>query len=125
MDSKELLALAERVEGAAGADRELDFDIARMLGWTQHSDEGDRVYVSKVSLWWAEPGRDWSTCSNPPAYTASLDAAMGLLSDGYLRLNVTSEGAEALASTGNWHRAATAPLAVCSVVLRALATQEK
>ena len=79
----DLLKLADRVEGLTGPDREVADDIARALGWTQHSDEDDPVYVGQVSLWWAEPCQEWSTTSWPPNYTSSLDAAMKLVPDGY------------------------------------------
>ncbi len=72
------MTLIERLNKVTGPVRELDEDIARFLGWTQHSDEDDPVYGARVSLWWAEPGEDWSTCNVVPYYTSSIDAALAL-----------------------------------------------
>lgn len=73
-----LKGLLERVRGATGADREIDFDVARWEGWTQHSDADDPVYTGRVSQWWAEPGCEWSTYSQPSYVTRSIDAALEL-----------------------------------------------
>lgn len=74
-----LKSLLKRVRGANGADREIDFDFARWEGWTQHSDADDPVYTGMVSQWWAEPGCEWSTCSQPSHVTRSIDAALELI----------------------------------------------
>ena len=73
MTKAEIIALAERVEGAEGLDRELDRLIAFATGWRMR--DGD----------WIEP-RGFrlpiGTLAVPPFYTASLDAAMTLVPDG-------------------------------------------
>ena len=51
------------IEQATGADRELDAEIAKAVGWISYS-----------------VGTTYHAC---PAYTASLDAAMTLVPDGY------------------------------------------
>ena len=64
-----LLALAERVEAATGADRELDVLVALAKGWRKES----------ARDWFTPPGvnvRHHKT--ELPCYTASLDAAMSL-----------------------------------------------
>jgi hypothetical protein len=64
MDRGELLALAERCEAATGPDRELDGDIFCALG---HAPFIEGAYCAYRS----------------PAYTASLDAAMTLVPEGW------------------------------------------
>ncbi len=78
-DAETLKGLLERVQAAAGPDRELDFDLARWRGWTEHDDKDDPVFTGKVSTWWAEPGCEWSTTSVPPCVTGSVDAALALV----------------------------------------------
>jgi hypothetical protein len=126
----ELLRLAERCEAATGPDRELDDEIARALGWTQHTDEDDPVFVNQTSTWWAEPGREWSTCSVVPSYTASLDAAMTLVPEGWRPIiDMASEEGAALVDlwalpeaspkpTRKHAKAATPALALCAAALR-------
>lgn len=102
----DLTALVERVESGSGPDRDLDFDIARFEGWTQHSDESDPVYARRPGLWWAEPGEsDWNTCASPPAYTSSLDAAVSLVERELPREtpNILREALSDLGRKHHWH----------------------
>lgn len=62
MTPTELLAA---LEGATGPSRELDAEIAASEGWTRFSD-----------YWLSPSGRQRQY--HPPAYTASLDAALTL-----------------------------------------------
>jgi hypothetical protein len=81
-----LLALAERCEQAAGPDRELDVAIARALGWKP-------LYRDDYSQWWPPAAvadareRKRSILHHPtqplPMFTASLDAAVTLVPEGY------------------------------------------
>lgn len=87
-------ALIARLEAASGPDRGLDGLIARdALGWLPYFDlDGDDL------LDWPEIGGHWHKPGNPcdgrhsvtnehadpPAYTASLDAAMSLRKPGTL-----------------------------------------
>lgn len=72
-----LLALAERCEQATGPDRELDADIARLVGWTKvHFSPLDPDFLSGL-----QPGKPdyWRAVSE---FTASLDAALTLVPEG-------------------------------------------
>jgi hypothetical protein len=85
-DPATLLALAERCEQAAGADRELDVAIARALGWKP-------LYRDDYSKWWPPAAvadareRKRSILHHPtqplPKFTASLDAAVTLVPEGW------------------------------------------
>ncbi len=66
-----LLELAERCEQATGPDRELNYHIAKALGFVHETDRGP------LFLHNGKPG-SWS----PLRYTASLDAAMLLVPEG-------------------------------------------
>ena len=69
--------LIRRIEKAAGPDRELDVEIALAIGWRlDQSEPRDR--------WW-EPDRS-HYLDEPPEFTASMDAAMTLLKDEWIRL---------------------------------------
>lgn len=69
MTRAELLALAERVENAAGPDRELDAEIAIKLAVPiPFSADEDGCMVQKMG--------------DVPRYTASIDAAASLVPDG-------------------------------------------
>lgn len=89
-----LLALAERVEAATGADRALAKDIYRALfdapelghpngyGWRE-DDSG----------WWLATGEDARTPPKtiyPPKWLTSLDAAMSLVPSGLILRNYQS-----------------------------------
>lgn len=71
-----LLRLAERVEAATGPDRELDVAIVYAL----HPDIGryEGQCIGDPPIFWHDPYRK-QPC---PKFTASLDAAMGLVPEG-------------------------------------------
>ncbi len=66
--------LAVRVEGAAGPDREIDAQIAGGLGWCvgPEGNRGGRCGRTPQGTW-----------KVVPRYTASLDAAMTLVPEGW------------------------------------------
>lgn len=107
----DLKALAERCEAADGPSRELDAEIAVALNlpWDYAADWGPRGMDKPV----AQP------------YTASLDAAMMLLPEGYM-WGIGSTGSATLAKPVNGlfpvHRgnAATPALALTAACLRAI-----
>jgi hypothetical protein len=70
--------LIERLEKATGPDRELDGAIALSLGWTFQKMKGDsKPYYRK-------PGETtYYMRSEVPAYTASIDAALTLVPEGW------------------------------------------
>jgi hypothetical protein len=74
MDKQKLLELAERVEKASGPDRELDQEICRAVGPCKYQPDGTWIT-------YFEGG--YSHSINPLPVTASLDAAMTLVPDGY------------------------------------------
>ena len=70
MTRDKLLALAARFEAATGPDRELDALAAEATGWTREPFTG----------LWRRP--DTALIALPPAFTASLDAALTLVPEG-------------------------------------------
>jgi hypothetical protein len=70
----DLLALADRVEKAAGPDRELDFWIGTRIEGTRHTDEEIQADIDQLGI---------EGMYIPAAYTASLDAAMTLVPEGW------------------------------------------
>lgn len=75
MTRDELIAALEK---ATGPDRELDAAIALALGWTKH-----------VRVWgyaWTRADGSDATWNGLPAYTASIDAAVSLVPDGWCPL---------------------------------------
>jgi len=84
-DNITLLALAERCEQAAGPDRELDVAIALACGIVT-SREGDCFYGHKYySVMVLDYDYDDTEYRAPelPSYTASLDAAITLVPEGW------------------------------------------
>jgi hypothetical protein len=77
-----LLKLAERCENATGQDRELDKLIAPHAGWKEAGKLS--VMGSKMPAW-LPPGKSGADNKvlKVPAFTASLDAAMTLVPDGW------------------------------------------
>jgi hypothetical protein len=110
-------SLAERCEAASGADRELDADICRASGLSSEQPDGA-----------------WITCLpdgyrhsiNPTSFTASLDAAMSLVPEGF-DWSVSCEQGRGVAVTISSDRgfspdvsAATPALALTAAALRAI-----
>jgi hypothetical protein len=111
-----LLALAERVEKAEVPDRELDVAIVRAL----HPGIGpyEPHCVGEEPIFWHDPYRK-TLC---PKFTASVDAALTLVPDGYgWNVQGNTNVFHALVSSypGN---ARTPALALCAAALRARAT---
>ena len=119
----ELIALAERVEGLTGPCRETDDEIAKALG--------------HCVLWFR--GFLGSTSTARP-FTASLDAALGLVPEGwtYVSLEICARGTvhdyahvrlEKLIGDDDEQRwdgdAKTLPLALTAAALRAMAQEIK
>jgi hypothetical protein len=73
-----LLALADRIERATRPDRELDCTIYRALGWEPVANP---TSAGGLAGRW-QRGGEMTMPSAPPAYTASLDAAMTLVPEG-------------------------------------------
>lgn len=71
--------LIERLTEAQGPDRELDAEIALLVGYRRKGAKS----TSGISdgYVWAEPGEQFSYGTRPPRYTESIDAALTLLPD--------------------------------------------
>jgi hypothetical protein len=84
MTRDDLPALIARVEAATGPDRKLDSMILLAVtpggSWRQNSDGVWLLRVEDDST----PGETARTYRDPPAYTASLDAAMALVPERWL-----------------------------------------
>jgi len=124
MTAPSLLSLGERVEKAVGPDRELDAAIKEAVGhaWDYGADWGSRENYNPVAK----------------AYTASIDAAMTLVPEGWpsRQVGTTDDGRGYAAVAGNdMHMmaedpdeffaegdAATAALAMCAAALKARAS---
>lgn len=130
----DLLALAERVEAAAGADRGLDDTIYQTVtGRCPHRNlrtvSGDADCLMEV----CEDCRDEEPDVRVPIYTASLDAAMSLVPEGWeLSLNTFANPPAASAYCINAANEivrpakqyiATPALAITAAALRARAEQ--
>jgi hypothetical protein len=119
-----LLQLAERCEKATGPDYRLDADIARAVGWKYRLREATNTWQ------WHHPTNDHHIQSAPPAFTASLDAAMQLVPEGWTRTvkwSVENEGyalvydPSAPDDSSIYALGKTAALALCAAALRARA----
>jgi hypothetical protein len=118
MRRADVIALAERVERAAGADRELDAEIAVAVTPGMFCDGG---YVGFTGAGDMRP---------PPAYTASLDAAAALVPAGCGYQLRRSPNGRTVAylwdGKGFWSPtvvAATPALALTAAALRAIAEE--
>ena len=134
MNADELRALAERVQALDGPDREVDARICAAVnteGYVRpqlHVTTGDWFCMLDAAA-----GRPLDFIA-PPAFTASLDAAMTLVPDGWLTLKAQQDldGAEwhwtiypAFNSNRSvWAQAGSAPLALTAAALLARAEQE-
>jgi len=134
MTRAEVLALADRAEKATGPDRELDADISRALGWfqkpvTMRYANPDAVVTEHYWTFEGDSRGAWSTTA-PHLFTASLDAAMTLVPEGWqVEMVIRDEGAAAQlfdtirGPSEPWIRkmSATPALALTAACLRALA----
>lgn len=130
MNKEALLELAARVERAEGADRGIDASVWLLA--VEKPEPGDKIDGDMHGRW--------------PAYTASLDAALGLVPEGWRNYQADfsvknrthwmlegpktkwslDEGGERCAGS-DWFVsgvAATPALALCAAALKALAAQE-
>jgi len=128
-----LADLIARVERADAPDRELDRDIAEEIGWVMAFDErpndgGSLVLPREATLrFLASQERKGRIIA--PAYTASLDAALSLVPEGWGREFWHEPGDKAIAHTWPPTRraprdtcsgfAATPALALCAAALKA------
>ena len=133
-DRATLLALAARVEAAAGADVQMDCDIAAAIGF-EHWSPADWADAKATDA--AEGLPPPMMLPPPPRYTTSLDAAAALVPEGFLWSVASYRGddwkpglfcadcapddpsAELLCET----KAATPALALCAAALRARAEE--
>lgn len=77
-DATTLQELLRRVEGATGADREIDLEIGLALAGWKHLpiDASGNEWLKADDGYWAwppRPGQDW------PSFTESMDATLGLV----------------------------------------------
>lgn len=130
LEMSDLLALAERCEKATGADRELDLAIQCALSGNPWRWSDSRAFEPETVITWDQYGA--GAVGNPvcdlEAYTASIDAAMTLVPEGW-RVNWAGECpdrrwfVDLIARAANdvtprlW--AANYPLAICAAALRA------
>jgi len=77
-----LTELADRVEGLTGLCRETDGDIANALSLYPKGWRRGAPAASATAIWFDDhnTGRHWSA----PAFSASLDAAMTLVPEGFV-----------------------------------------
>jgi hypothetical protein len=139
MTSKELIALAERCEAAAGPDRELDMLIwAALNGFTDvHDTESKRVEATDAEgvvvrlMGWIDPGehsRNFTAYGGDPAYpfyTASIDAAMTLAIEGVSAPDVLRHAIERCLRYGRPTLVEAFPRFVTAEWLRALAHKDE
>jgi hypothetical protein len=146
LDKAGLMALADRVEALAGPCRETDVAIGVAVDWRwpdwEPSEKTARQMAEKHGLAWLvdRAANGFNSCwRGIPNYTASLDAAMTLVPEGFayrvdwrpdgLDLPRGSDTAPALgmvyAGLGKAHvaNASTPALALTAAALRALAGQ--
>lgn len=129
-DRATLLALAERCETATGPDRELDGAI--YIAVLIPAERAGRIDQNGGFVgWWPKDG-PYVGAREVPAYTASLDAALTLVPEGwhwsadsrrfgYVRGRGPQDGAP---DPEGWARGTATPaLALCAAALRALAAQ--
>ena len=128
-DKAQLLALAERCEAATGRDRELDDAIATAL-----FEDKQRACIKGLT---DEAGGMWmfrypdGSIGSALRFTASIDAALTLVPEGFAVLLATSPNgsvcdvhSKPLGEEGEYpghSRAATPALALCAASLRARA----
>lgn len=69
------MSLLTSLRDLKGPDREVDAEIALLLGW-QRKKAGINGLSGKPDFIWAEPGERFSYGSRPPSFTESVDAAL-------------------------------------------------
>lgn len=141
MTKDDLLALASRCESATGPDRELDAAIQLGIGYTLQRPAEPSRYPDRarwhdpdgVCLQWMEGDR---CAPYPRDFTASIDAAMSLVPEGWFWRAGHSTLYDGWAGTNRVHpdhcdrqdetfaHGKTPALALCAASLRARANQE-
>lgn len=95
MSERDLSELLSRVEGAEGADRDLDWTMAQafdqdLAGRVLITYEGSKAACIANGLWPKRKGACWrDALFSVPHYTASLDAAVGLVEKMLPEMNVS------------------------------------
>ena len=134
MDKAQILALADRVEALTGPDREVDAQIFR----TTESAPPFQYLNKLIALSWheqeqayfAQVSDDMRVRYDPPHFTASLDAAMTLVPEGFV-FSLDTFGSPAVAKVylvrhdncyvrTKRHTCATPALALTAASLRAM-----
>lgn len=122
MDRSKLLELAERCEQATGPDRELNIALLPLVG-LRFVDEGHPI---------GEVCYEQNNHAVPmPRFTASLDAAMTLVPEGFAWEAGFCEGKHAASVSSNGNRmpdatiCATVALALCAAALKARAQSQE
>ena len=159
MTTETLRDLISKLEAAEGPDRELDGRIAWVLGWRFNGgvtpDDKDFGMWPDIAGHWHKPGDRFADIGNsaeyndpehgfpsgrwddPPPYTASLDAAVGLVPEGWApriskasgpgRKDWSASVVEQTVMPGGYEKAegaATGALALCIAALKAREQQD-
>jgi hypothetical protein len=131
-DQGALLELAERVENATGPDRSYDVAIFQALGGPvpfQFANKIVALTFDEAEQCYFAPIGDMRVRYEPPTYTASIDAAMSLVPEGWgysvLDRRAVLPGckvnAQCFTQFTQHGEAATPALALCAAALRARA----
>lgn len=125
--------LIGRLRAAAGPDRELADDILLACGWLGQS-QTSKISGILIPHWKDPQGRDWPTHLRPDP-TASIDAALTLLPEGWewtVNGGPNTTPSAMLCRGGDYHddqeidcEGKTAVIALCIAVLRARAAIAK
>lgn len=112
-----LMDLVERCEKAAGPDQELDLVICRRV--MNSEPLGHAAGLPDEAL------KDCISSLLVPRYTASLDAAMSLVPEGWVWRVGKTGWAHLIGDREVWTDAATPALALCAASLGALASEAR
>ena len=122
-----MIELIERIEALEGPDREVDRLVGRAAGWR---------HVPSGKYDWMKPSGMYCTIGLPP-FTASLDAAMTLVPEGWSGLLGFRGTHDYIEERGHAHiqtivgekeayaEASTPALALCAAALRARLQEDK
>ena len=124
------MTIIDKLERADGPDRELNAEIAKAVGMCLHPNRTRNGAQSDTGFDCDDCGADsWGNRSNDgfnrrlsdpfPAYTASIDTAMTLVSCSRAILNIAEDGITTAIVGGNEGCASTPALALCIASLRA------
>jgi hypothetical protein len=114
-DNEKMIELAERVEAATGPDRGLNIAMLPLVG-LRFVDEGRPI---------GQVCYDSHNHGVPmPNFTASLDAAMSLVGDVRVHLNIAEDRISTAIVDGTGATALSPALALCAAALRARASSK-